>query len=303
MLQKLNPPARGCRNRWKRAHYISQLNNTARPSASIVNLASITPLILTYNEEANIGRVLDALTWAKRIVIIDSFSTDATLDIVARYPQAEVVQRPFDDFAGQCNFGLEQIKSEWVLSMDADYVCTPELIDEIGRLPDDPSENGYSIPFRYSIFGTPLRGTLYPSRTCLYRVAHGRYSQDGHAHRVQIAGTVGQLQNTIHHDDRKPLESWLNAQRKYARQEADKLLATPDSELGLNDRLRKMRFLAPILAPLYTLFGKGVILDGKAGVYYTLQRAYAELLLSLELLDRDLRPKSIDSHVPADKAL
>jgi glycosyltransferase involved in cell wall biosynthesis len=230
-----------------------------------VNLDSITPLILTYNEEANIGRVLDQLTWARRIVVVDSFSTDATLDIVSRYPQVEVIQRAFDDFAGQCNFGLEQIETEWVFSLDADYVCTTELIQEIGRLPEHPIHDGYAVPFCYSIFGKPLRGTLYPSRICLYRARQARYAQDGHAHRVLIDGTTGKLENPIHHDDRKPLDSWLNAQRRYARQEATKLLSTPDTSLGLTDRIRKMRFIAPVLAPLYALLARGVILDGRPG--------------------------------------
>src|SRR5919198_6665657 len=81
-------------------------------------LDQISVLILTYNEAPNIGRTIHRLTWAKRIVVIDSGSTDETVEMILRYPQAEVVRRSFDDFATQCNFGLSQISSEWVLSLD-----------------------------------------------------------------------------------------------------------------------------------------------------------------------------------------
>src|SRR2546430_16708663 len=96
-------------------------------------LDQITPIILTYNEAPNIGRTLEQLGWARDIVVVDSFSDDETLEIVSSLPQARVFQRKFDSFAGQCNFGLTEtgINSEWVLSLDADYVLTPELIEEI----------------------------------------------------------------------------------------------------------------------------------------------------------------------------
>ena len=98
-----------------------------------MDLRKITPLILTYDEEANIGRTLERLTWAEQILVIDSYSTDATLDILDEYPQVEVVQRSFDNFASQCNFGLQHICTEWILSLDADYVLSDELVDEKGR--------------------------------------------------------------------------------------------------------------------------------------------------------------------------
>jgi glycosyltransferase involved in cell wall biosynthesis len=67
-------------------------------------LADITPVILTYNEAANIGRSLERLTWAREVVVVDSGSTDDTLAIVARFPNARVVKRPFDTHAQQWRF-------------------------------------------------------------------------------------------------------------------------------------------------------------------------------------------------------
>src|ERR1041384_386635 len=101
----------------------------------------VTVLILTFNEAPNIGRALERLSWAKEILIIDSGSTDGTLiSAQAAHPNVKVVTRPFDSFAGQCNFGLERITTEWVLSMDADYILSPEFISELARL--DPAAVG-----------------------------------------------------------------------------------------------------------------------------------------------------------------
>ncbi|MFM7368397.1 MAG: glycosyltransferase, partial [Sphaerospermopsis kisseleviana] len=70
-------------------------------------LEQITPLILTYNEAPNIDRTLEKLTWAQTIIVIDSYSTDQTLEILSNYPQVTVVKRKFDSFASQCNYGLQ----------------------------------------------------------------------------------------------------------------------------------------------------------------------------------------------------
>ena len=69
----------------------------------------ITPLLITFNEAPNIARTLDKLGWARRIVVVDSGSSDGTLEILARYPQVALFTRVFDNFADQCNFGLAQV--------------------------------------------------------------------------------------------------------------------------------------------------------------------------------------------------
>jgi len=72
-------------------------------------LEQITPLILTYNEENNINRTLEKLKWANKIIVIDSYSTDTTLEILSQYPQVKVFQRKFDTHATQWNYGLEKV--------------------------------------------------------------------------------------------------------------------------------------------------------------------------------------------------
>jgi glycosyltransferase involved in cell wall biosynthesis len=251
----------------------------------------ITVLILTFNEAPNIGRILNKLSWAKRILIVDSGSTDSTIAIVCTCPQAEIVRRNFDDFAQQCNFGLSHISSEWVLSLDADYELTDELIEELRRLNPNEDVSGYRASFIYNVYGRPLRAALYPPRTVLYRRRHAEYRNEGHGHRVSISGNVGQLRGRIVHDDRKPLSRWFSSQQRYAVKEADYLLGKPERAFTRVDRIRRLGWPAPVLVFFYTLFVKACIFDGWEGWLYTVQRTIAELLIALEIIDRRLQTR------------
>jgi glycosyltransferase involved in cell wall biosynthesis len=251
-----------------------------------MNTDSITPLILTYNESANICRVLEGLTWARRVLVVDSFSTDNTLNFARRFSNVDVIQNPFQSFAEQCNYGLSRIDTEWVLSLDADYVISLELHGEIEQLRPESSIAGFAARFRYCVYGRPLRTSLYPPRVILYRSREASYTNEGHGHKVVISGPVGRLRSFISHDDRKPIDRWLSAQTRYARVEADYLSATRPCELKRVDRLRRLIIVAPAAVVLYTLFYKRLLLDGWPGLYYVMQRAYFELLLALCLLDK-----------------
>lgn len=256
----------------------------------MMNSLSITVLVLTFNEAANITRCLARLTWAKRVLVVDSGSTDDTLLICGQFPNVEVIQQEFKSFASQCNFGLSLVKSEWVLSLDADYMV-PENFEEHCQVISGNAD-GYSMRFRYLVYGRPLRSTLYPARTMLYRVSRAKYEDIGHGHRVNIDGPTEAIQHTIDHDDRKPLARWIASQYRYAFEEADHLTDSAGESLGIADRVRIRIWPAVPAVLVYCLFWKRLILDGWPGIYYSLQRAYAELLLSLELLDRKLRKES-----------
>jgi glycosyltransferase involved in cell wall biosynthesis len=262
---------------------------TATTSAAAGIADDITAMILTFNEAPNIAHTLDAVAWVKEILIVDSGSTDETLAIVARYPNARVVTRKFDSFAEQCNFGLTEVSTGWVLSMDADYELTPAAATEMRALTPPPEASGYRAGFIYRMYGRSLRATLYPPRTVLYRPSRARYRNEGHGHRVMIEGEVRALAGAIFHDDRKPLARWISSQQGYARREADYLLGSPRSELKRFDRIRLMSWPAPILVFFYTLLWKRCILDGWPGWLYVLQRTLAENMIALEILDRRLR--------------
>lgn len=246
-------------------------------------------MILTLNEEANIERTMAKLTWARRILVIDSGSTDRTIEIVRQYPQAVVIRRDFDSAAAQCNFGLTHVDSKWVLSLDADYVLSDALISEIASLRPTDNICGFWARFVYRIFGHALRASVYPPRAVLYRRSAAAYVDEGHTQRVRIEGELLQLNDPIYHDDRKPISRWFSSQARYAALEASHLLTRDVSKLGRVDRLRLLILPAPVLMFFYVLFIKRCLLDGWSGWYYTFQRVCAEMMLSIELLDRRLR--------------
>lgn len=254
-------------------------------------LEEITPLILTYNEENNINRTLEKLKWASKIIVIDSYSTDTTLEILSSYPQVEVFPRKFDTHATQWNYGLEKVATEWVLSLDADYIVTDVLITEIKNLSPNSGIDGYFAKFKYCVFGKPLRGTILPPRQILFRKDKAIYIDDGHTQLLKNQGKSSQLSAYIHHDDRKPIDRWFLSETKYSVLEAEKLLNTPQNELDLGDKIRMQKLLAPIIVPLYYLILKGGILDGWRGCYYVFQRIVAEILLSMRLIALEYNKK------------
>jgi glycosyltransferase involved in cell wall biosynthesis len=240
---------------------------------------------LCYNEAPNIGRTLEQLQWAKRIVLIDSFSTDETLAIAVQFPQVVTFQRKFDTHAQQWNFGLEQVQTPWVLSLDADYVLSPALLEELKQWKSIPTVVGYFIPFKYCIYGKPLRAGILPPRQALFERSKGHYVDDGHTQLLVVDGHSGHFKHPIHHDDRKSLSRWLWAQDRYAQLELAKFQASSQHYSRFNDWVRKQIILAPFVVFFYCLILKGGILDGWRGWYYAFQRMLAELLLSLHLLE------------------
>ncbi len=251
-----------------------------------MHLPHLTPVVLTYNEEANIARCLQQLTWAAQVIIVDSGSTDRTLEIIATFPNAKVLTRPFDNHTAQWNYGCQHAATDWILSLDADYILTPELIAELTASQPPADLAAYYISFVYCLNGSPLRGTLYPPRAALFQKARCTYIPDGHTQLLQVNGPHASLTHKILHDDRKSLRRWLTSQQNYAALEAAHLCEPATGPTGLADRLRLMIWPAAPAAFFFTLLGKGLIFDGWPGLYYSLQRTYAELLLSLELLDR-----------------
>lgn len=251
-------------------------------------MTELTAIVLTFNEASNLARTLGKLSWLVDVVVVDSGSTDETAQIARSFPNVRIFERPFASHADQWNFAVENtgITTEWVLALDADFVLTDELIDELKARSPEPEVAGYRASFTYCINGRPLRSAVYPPVTVLFRRLLGRYEQDGHTQRLHVRGSVAALTAKIHHDDRKPLSRWITSQIRYMKLEADKLATSPSSSLGLADRIRTLIVVAPPLMFLWCLFGRGGVLDGWAGLFYALQRTAAELILSLSLVER-----------------
>jgi hypothetical protein len=256
-------------------------------------LESITPLLLTYDEIPNLERTFGPLAWARRIVVVDSGSTDGTREWLARDPRVALYVRSFDTFAAQGEFGLREtrIETPWILSLDADHVLTDDMVRALGDLEPAPETDGFDARFVYCIEGRRLRGALYPPRIVLARCKAARFVADGHAHRLSVDGRVRRLGGAILHDDRKPRARFLAAQARYAPEEAEKLLKSSGPALSMADRIRRLGWVAPWLVPLWCLIVKRGLLDGRAGWIYAGERAVAEWLIAMALAERRLRSR------------
>src|SRR5690242_18465419 len=170
-----------------------------------MRLEGITPVILTYNEEPNIGRVLERLAWARDVVVVDSFSTDGTVGMVRSFPNARLLERPFDGHDRQWNYASHEtgIATEWLLTLDADYILSAPFVRELESLVPDENTAGYMAQFRFCIHGRPLRRSLYPGRIVLFRREKGTFYQDGHTQRLRLTGVVRPLKQPLSLDDRK----------------------------------------------------------------------------------------------------
>ncbi len=119
----------------------------------------------------------------------------------------------------------------------------------------------------------------------LFKKKEAIFIQDGHTQLLILKGKSEYLKNVVYHDDRKNLGRWLIAQNKYMDLEVIKLVNTPFKELSLNDKIRKQIIFAPILVLFYCYILKGGFLNGFRGLFYSFQRCFAELLLSLKLIE------------------
>ncbi|MDH3255947.1 MAG: glycosyltransferase family 2 protein [Acidobacteriota bacterium] len=250
-------------------------------------LEQVTPVLITWNEAVNVERTLAPLSWASDIVVVDSGSTDGTLELLGENSRVRVFQHAYESPGGQWRFALEEtgIETPWVLHLDADHIVTTELIAEIDALNPGDEVAGFEVRFTYCVHGTRLRGSLYPPKVVLFRRDRGRFVDDGHTHRLQLSGLSAALSGSILHDDRKDVSRWFESQLRYSLMESRKLESTANSELSFADRIRKLCCIAPFAVFGYCLLMKGGILDGRAGISYALQRMVAESLLALRLME------------------
>jgi len=253
-------------------------------------LNDTTPVILTLNEESNIGRSLEGLRWAKRVVILDSVSSDKTKAISESFPNVKFIERPFDSHAEQWNHAVFEtgIETPWILALDADYMVGDKLMAEIETLDPADGISCFFARFAFAIHGRVLPGSLYPSIAVLFRRDRCRYVQDGHTQRLSFPGRSDWLHTPIVLDDRKSVMHWISSQSRYARLEAEKLLSTPRAELPSSDRIRLLRVVAPFVVLGYTALVKRCLFAGRAGLFYMVQRVCFECMLSLCLLEHDL---------------
>ena len=177
----------------------------------------VSAAIICFNEQSNIGRCLDALSWCEEIVVVDSGSTDQTCEIVKMYPSARLLVRPFDNYIAQKNFALDACRYEWVLSVDADEVLMPVLIDEISHLRFD--QDGYFIRRRSFIGAKEVKyGAWNPDyKLRLFRRSAGRWGGSNPHECVQLNGSTECLNAEMMHFSYCNRDEFVNRNEKYTR--------------------------------------------------------------------------------------
>ena len=178
----------------------------------------ISATLITYNEERNIEGALQSIAWADEIIIVDSGSRDATLEICRRFTD-KIIHRDWTGYVDQKNFALEQASNDWIFSLDADERGSPELVVEIRdlarkRFPDF----GYRIPRVAFFMGRWIRhGDWYPDyQLRLFDRTYGRWD-GGRVHEsVKIEGKTGFLKGEIHHYTYRSLSEYLERLEIYS---------------------------------------------------------------------------------------
>lgn len=244
----------------------------------------MTPLVLTSNEEANIGRTLASLAWATRIVVLDSGSSDGTEEIARSHPSVRWVVRSFDRHATQWAFGAQELcrDSEYVLALDADMAVTPAFVEELESRFLGGAHDAAMVPFEYRIWGRPLRGSVYPPQARLFRPGRVRIEQPGHTQVFLVDGELYRFRAPVVHDDRKPLDRWAGAQVRYAALELARI--REGREPRLQDRLRRWGLMAPVAGALAYVRAGGP-LGGAAAARYAYERAAFECLLGIRIMN------------------
>ena len=185
-------------------------------------MADITAIILTLNEEKNIRECIGSIqNLVKRIVVVDSFSTDKTVEI-AKELGAEVLQHEFINQAQQFIYATDtlDIQTKWILRLDADERFTQETAAELEELTAkhaDDDVNGIVVRFEVSFMGKPLRhGGIYPFRKMVvYKNGTGHMeNRNMDEHIVLDCGRSVEMKNDCLHYDYKNLDAWIDKHNK-----------------------------------------------------------------------------------------
>lgn len=210
----------------------------------------ISVIMLTKDEEANIGRCLESVAWADQLVVVDSGSADATTAI-ARSLGAEVVEQPWLGFSQQRETALRLplLRHDWVYFVDADEWVSPQLAAEIDETLRSPTCAAYAHRLRLVFQDTWIRHCGWYPGSWVVRLADRRYSKfDGSivGERVCVDGPIHRLHNDIVDDDLKGLAAWLHKHVRYAELEAQRRGRAP-SVLERIHRLRERHDSRPLV--------------------------------------------------------
>lgn len=217
--------------------------------------------MITFNEEHNVEGALASLSWADEIVVIDSGSTDETVEICRKYTD-KVLHRNWTGYVDQKNFAADNACYDWVFSLDADERPSPDLITEIRELAKDGfSCPGYRIPRVAYFMGSWIRhGDWYPDyQLRLFDRRKARWS-GGHVHEsIRLAEKPGYLKGEIQHYTYRSLSDYLKRLEVYSS------LAARDYDQKGKSVTPMMLLLNPTIAFFKTYLLKRGFLDGTPG--------------------------------------
>ncbi len=224
-------------------------------------MQGVTAIIICKNESQNIASAIESVLWASEVLIVDSFSTDNTLEIAGKYP-VKILQHPFENYSVQRNWATDQAANNWILMLDADERITPELAREIPQLlQGTPTHHAYEI-FRNNYFmGERVRFSGWQNDRVvrLFNREHCRYSAKSVHEELVVPGGKGKLKYKIIHYTYKDLphylEKWDNYTWLSARDKAARTKKVTLFHLALK----------PMVRFLKQYFLKLGILDGKVG--------------------------------------
>ena len=275
----------------------------------------VSVVILTINEATNIARCLRALDWCEDVVLVDSGSTDQTLSIAREVrPDVRIFEHDFEDFGQQRNFALDQtgLPYEWVLFLDADEVCPPELAVQIRQVVETPLGPGepiaYFLTCRNLFLGRWLkRCTLYPSwQLRLLKRGEVRYRREGHGQREVTDGPIGYLDQPYdHYGFSQGIEHWIARHNHYSTAEVElihRMRREPlaPGDLWSGDPVRRRRCLKrmsarvgcrPLFRFLYLYVIRRGFLDGTAGWIFCQLRVAHEIHITAKLAEEESRQR------------
>lgn len=249
-------------------------------------MEKITVIILTKNEEKNIeAAITSAKQIAERIVVVDSGSTDKTLEI-AQKSGAETCFHEWSTHARQFNWALDNcnIETEWVFRLDADERITPELAEEITQKIDNTDVDGYEMRWRVYFMNKWIKhgGTHKPYFLRLFRYGKGRVEDKIMDEHIRVEGMVEKLNGDLLHYDYKGLDAWLNKHIWYSQLEINLYKGVYENGEGLNGVQQQKRcfyykmppFLRARLYFWYRYYIQLGFLDGKEGKIFIYLQAY-----------------------------
>jgi glycosyltransferase involved in cell wall biosynthesis len=267
---------------------------------------SVSVIILTLNEEINLDACMESLAWCDDIVVLDSFSTDRTLEI-AKARGARVVQRAFDNWSAHQNWAVKNIdfKYPWVLYLDADERCALDLRDEVvKKARSDAPESAFRIRRKDFYMGRWLKhAQLYPSWFVrLFRPDKIRYERLVNPIPV-VDGVIGVFDaHILHYPFSHGVSHWIARHNKYSDFEAIEAMKVYNGErasvgkLLSRDPIDRRRALKDVFFRLparplvkfayYYVWRRG-FLDGKPGFTYATLQAIYEYLIACK--HRELR--------------